>query len=307
MDTRRIGSLSVSVVGLGCNNFGWKVDAQGAGGVVNAALDAGVTFFDTADTYGGTNSEVFLGRGLGKRRDEVTVATKFGWQIDEHRKGAHPAYVRRAVEDSLRRLATDRIDLYQLHKPDPTVPIEDTLGVLGELVRAGKVREIGASNMSGAQVRAADAASLGRARFVSVQNEYNLVQREAEREVLPECERLKLAFVPYFPLASGLLTGKYRKGQPPPAGSRLDGAGRFADMLSDKSLSLIESLIAFAESHGHTLLELAFAWLLSHRVIASVIAGATSPEQVRTNARATEWRLTTADLAELDLLLGAAK
>lgn len=306
MEKHRIGSLDVSVVGLGCNNFGWKLDEQGTASVVHAALDAGITFFDTADTYGGTNSEVFLGRALGTRRVEVVVATKFGWELDPRRKGARPEYVRRAVEDSLRRLGMDRIDLYQLHRPDPTVPIEETLGALDELVRAGKVRQIGCSNFSATQLRAADRAADGRARFVSVQNEYNLLQREPEREVLPECERLGLSFLPYFPLANGLLTGKYRKGQPPPPGARLASGARFADMLSDNSLAVIESLIAFAELRGHTLLQLAFAWLLARPVVASVIAGATSPEQVRANAGAAGWRVTNADLAEIDAMAPAA-
>jgi aryl-alcohol dehydrogenase-like predicted oxidoreductase len=213
--------------------------------------------------------------------------------------------VRRACEDSLRRLRTDRIDLYQLHKPDPETPIEETLGALDELVRAGKVREIGCSNFSAEQLREADskAREKGAARFVSVQNEYSLLHREPEREVLPECERLGLAFLPYFPLASGLLTGKYRRGQPPPEGSRLGGDGRFEDMLTERNLEIVESLIEFAESRGHTLLELAFSWLLTRQVVASVIAGATKPEQVKANAEAPVWKLTEAELAEINEIL----
>jgi aryl-alcohol dehydrogenase-like predicted oxidoreductase len=192
MDTRRIGSLEVSVVGLGCNNFGRRLDSGATSAVVDAALDAGINFFDTADVYGGTKSEEFLGRALSRRRDEVVLATKFGAQLDEQRKGAKPEYVVQAVEDSLRRLRTDRIDLYQLHRPDPEVPIEDTLGVLDELVRAGKVREIGCSNFSAEQLREAERATRdGGARFVSVQNEYSVLHREPERDVLPECERLE--------------------------------------------------------------------------------------------------------------------
>jgi aryl-alcohol dehydrogenase-like predicted oxidoreductase len=301
VDKRRIGSLEVSVVGLGCNNFGWRIDESGSAAVVHAALDAGITFFDTADMYGGTKSEEYLGRALGHRRDRVVIATKFGWEIDADRKGARPDYVRRAVEDSLRRLNTDRIDLYQLHKPDPTVPISDTLGVLDEIVRSGKVRQIGCSNFSAAQIREADAAARNRTPFVSVQNEYNLLNRDAEREVLPECERLWLAFLPYFPLASGLLTGKYRAGQPAPEGTRLSGA-RFA-ALSKNDLAGIESLASFAESRRHTLLELAFAWLLSRSAVPSVIAGATSTAQVKANAAAARWTLTDGDVAELDELL----
>jgi aryl-alcohol dehydrogenase-like predicted oxidoreductase len=300
VNTRRIGSLAVSVVGLGCNNFGKRLDAAASSAVVHAALDAGITFFDTADIYGGTRSEEYLGRALGARRDEVVIATKFGMRVDDERQGARPEYVRRAVEDSLRRLGTDRIDLYQLHRPDPTVPIADTLGALDELVRAGKVREIGCSNFSAEQLREAEAAvQPGAARFVSVQNEYSLLHREPERDVLAECERLGLAFLPYFPLASGLLTGKYRQGQPAPQGSRIQ-AGWHAELLTEENLTIVERLIDFASARGHTLLELAFSWLLAHPVVASVIAGATKPEQVAADAAAARWDLTDADLAELD-------
>ena len=208
MQTRRIGSLEVSVVGLGCNNFGRRIDAGATAAVVHAALDAGVTLFDTADIYGNGKSEEFLGRALGPRRKDIVLATKFGGPMDERRRGARPDYVRRAVEDSLRRLGTDRIDLYQLHQPDTETPIGDTLGALDELVRAGKVREIGCSNFSVEQLRDAErAARPGAARFVSVQNEYSLLHRDPEGGVLAECERQGLAFIPYFPLASGLLTG----------------------------------------------------------------------------------------------------
>jgi aryl-alcohol dehydrogenase-like predicted oxidoreductase len=214
IDTRRIGSLEVSVVGLGCNNFGRRLDYDATSAVVDAALDAGITFFDTADVYGATKSEEYLARALGRRRDDVVVATKFGSRLDEERRGARPEYVRRAVEDSLRRLGTDRIDLYQLHTPDPDVPIGETLGALDELVQTGKVREIGCSNFSAEQLREAEEATReGAARFVSVQNEYSLLHRAPEQDVLPECERAGLAFIPYFPLANGLLTGKYRRGQ----------------------------------------------------------------------------------------------
>lgn len=202
METRKVGSLEVSAVGLGCNKFGWGVDERGTKDVVDAAIDTGITFFDTADIYGGTHSEEFLGRALGRRRNNVVIAAKCGEKVDEQRRGAAPKYVRQAVEDSLRRLGTDRIDLYQLHRPDPAVPIEETLGALYELVRAGKVREIGSSHFSAEQIRRAEGARPD-VRFVSVQNEYNLLQREAERDVIPECERLEVAFLPYFPLASG--------------------------------------------------------------------------------------------------------
>jgi aryl-alcohol dehydrogenase-like predicted oxidoreductase len=204
METRRIGSLTVSVVGLGCNNFGGRLDENRTTAVVRAALDTGITFFDTADIYGGTKSEEFLGRALGRRRNDIVLATKFGMQVDEHRTGAKPDYIHRAVEDSLRRLGTDHIDLYQLHQPDQTTPIAETLDALDQLVRAGKVREIGCSNFSANELRAAEkAVRPGAARFISVQNEYSLLQREPEHDVLEECSRAGLAFIPYFPLASG--------------------------------------------------------------------------------------------------------
>ena len=209
----------------------------GTADVVEAALDEGINFFDTADMYGGTKSEDFLGRALGRRRDEAVIATKFGWEIDASRRGAHPDYVRRAVDDSLKRLGTDRIDLYQLHKPDPAVPIRDTLGALADIVRAGKVREIGCSNFSAAQLREADAAARDGVRFVSVQNEYSLLHRDPEADVLPECQRLGLAFIPYFPLASGLLTGKYRQGQPIPKGTRLSDRRPTEDRLADRGIA----------------------------------------------------------------------
>ena len=304
MEHRRIGSLKVSLVGLGCNNFGRRLDEKRTAEVVGAALDAGVTFFDTADMYGDTLSEEYLGLALAGRRKHAVIATKFGWALDSERKGARPEYVRRAVEDSLRRLGTDHIDLYQLHQPDPSVPLADTLAALDGLVKAGKVREIGCSNFSAAQLREAQAAVRdGAARFVSVQNEYSLMQREVEREVLPECERLDLAFLPYFPLSSGLLSGKYRLDRPAPSGTRITPDGRFSALLSEKVLRRVEDLIAFAEARGHTILELAMSWLASRPAIASVIAGATSPEQVRANAAAAGWRLSPADLAEVDRIL----
>jgi aryl-alcohol dehydrogenase-like predicted oxidoreductase len=304
MENRKIGSLDVSIIGLGCNNFGWRLDYDRTVAVVDAALDAGINFLDTADIYGGTESEEFLGRALEGRRDRVVLATKFGMKVDEQRQGAKPDYARRACEDSLRRLRTDRIDLYQLHQPDPSTPIADTLGALDELVRSGKVREIGCSNFSVEQLREAKAAAGQGARFVSVQNEYSLLHREPERGVLAECEREGLAFLPFFPLAGGMLTGKYRSGQPLPEGTRLSkGSPRF---LNDKNLAIVEELANFAASRGHSLLELAFSWLLSHPPVASVIAGATSPEQVQANVKAAGWRLTPADLAEIDKLAPAA-
>ena len=302
---RAIGSLNVTVVGVGCNNFGRRLDAQQTAVVVHAALDVGINFFDTADIYGGGQSEEFLGRALGSRRNEVVIASKWGNQMEGvEGKGGDPDYIPRAVEASLRRLNTDCIDLYQLHNPDPSVPIADTLDALDKLVKAGKVREIGCSNFSAEQIREAEAAvKEGTSRFVSVQNHYSMLQREPEAEVLPECERLGLAFLPYFPLESGLLTGKIRQGQPIPTGTRMSEAGTQSRFLGEERLATAERLIAFAESRGHTILELAFSWLLSRPVVASVIAGATKPEQIHANAAAANWRLSESDLAEIDRIL----
>jgi aryl-alcohol dehydrogenase-like predicted oxidoreductase len=303
VEKRRIGSLEVSIVGLGCNNFGWRIDAAASARVVDAAIESDVNFFDTADRYGNGSSEEFLGRALGRRRDQVIIATKFGLEVDKGQSGASPKYVRHAIEASLRRLQTDRIDLYQLHQPDPKTPIADTLGVLNELVRTGKVREIGCSNFSVAQLREAERAAKSGAKFVSVQNEFSLFQRAPKTDgVLAECERRGLAFLPYFPLANGLLTGKYRAGRMPPAGSR--AADKFGpDVFTKQNLEIVESLIDFASTHGHTILELAFAWLLAHIPIASVIAGASKPEQARTNAAAAGWQLTRNDIAEVDRIM----
>ena len=304
METRRIGSLEVSVVGLGCNNFGSRMDETATARVVDEAIDAGISLFDTADIYGSTQSEEFLGRLLNGRRDQVVLATKFGMSRGPVLGGASPAYVRKACDASLARLRTDRIDLYQLHTPDETVPIEETLGALDELVRLGKVREIGCSNLDAGQLReAADATPDGAARFVSVQNELSLLERGDVGDALAEAEREGLAYLPYFPLGSGLLTGKYRRGEEPPTGTRLHGwydAAEREEALSDAVFDRVDALAAFAEERGHTLLELAFAWLLAQGPIASVIAGATKPEQIRANVAAgTGWRLTPEDLAEL--------
>ena len=304
METRMIGTLKVSEVGLGCNNFGWRLDEAASAQVIHAALDAGITFFDTADIYGKTHSEEFLGRALGGRRNEVVLATKFGMAIDDKKRGANSEYVLQAAEDSLRRLGTDHIDLYQLHQPDPTVPIADTLVSLDKLVKAGKVREIGCSNFSADQLReAALAVRPGASRFVSVQNEYSLLHREPEKGVITECENQGLAFIPYFPLASGLLTGKYRTGQPTPPGTRLAPGGRFQEELTDQNLAIVESLIKFVERRGHTLLELAISWLAMQPTVASVIAGATSSEQVKANAAGAGWRLSKTDLSEVSKIL----
>ena len=313
METRSIGKLDASVVGLGCNNFGGRIDEAASKRVVDAAIDAGITMFDTADIYGGTLSEEFLGRALGARRDQVIVATKFGVAIDEDRKGgASAAYIARAVEDSLRRLGTDRIDLYQLHFPDAATPFEETIEALDGLVRAGKVLEIGGSNFSAEQVDETTRISAERkqARFVSVQNEYSLLRRGPERfGVLDACARDGVGFIPYFPLASGVLTGKYKRDQAPPEGTRLAGmpADRRDDALSPKVFDRVEALDGWARDHGHSLLELAIAWLLARPAVASVIAGATRPEQVQANAAAAAWSLSDADLREVDAVIDAAK
>jgi aryl-alcohol dehydrogenase-like predicted oxidoreductase len=303
METRRIGSLQATVVGLGCNNFGMRLDAAATAKVVGAALDAGVTFLDTADSYGRGRSEEYLGRALAGLRQEVVIATKFGSEMGEGMRGARAGYVAQAAEASLRRLGTDYIDLYQLHRPDPSVPIAETLGALDALVRAGKVREIGCSNFSMEQLREAAATPPGAARFVSVQNEYSMIARETEKEVLPECARTGMAFLPYYPLASGLLTGKYRAGRSLPEGTRLTDGGRWSGMLTDENLAVAERLARFAEARGRTLLDLAFAWLLARREVASVIAGATSADQVRANAAAARWRLTPAEYEAATALL----
>lgn len=300
MQTRKIGSLEASVIGIGTNNFGGRIDEQRSRTVVDAALDAGITLFDTADIYGATASEEILGRALAGRRDEAIIATKFGMRIDEeHAGGARPEYVRAALEDSLRRLGTDRVDLYILHQPDAETPIGETLGALDELVRAGKIREIGCSNFSAEQLAEADAAATG-ARFVNVQNEYSLLDRTPERDVLPACERLGIAFVPYFPLGGGLLSGKYRGGQMP-EGARLstlpeERRNRFHN---ERNLAIVEQVHEFATARGRSVLDAAIAFLLGQPAVASVIAGATTPEQVRANAAAGEWRMDDAELAEL--------
>lgn len=306
--TRLIGGLEVSVAGLGCNNFGTRIDEATSRAVVDAAIDAGVTHFDTADQYGGTLSEEFLGRALGSRRDEVVVATKFGRLAPPAGlTGGHPEWVAQAVEASLRRLGTDRIDLYWLHAPDAATHIGDTLEALEALVVAGKVREIGCSNFTAAHLDEAStvAADRGLHRFVTVQNEYSLLQRDVEREVLPACARLEMSLVPYFPLASGLLTGKYRRGEDPPAGTRLAvwPKERAESIMGDERFAAVERLEEFARTRDSTLPELALSWLASHPLVSRVIAGATSPEQVRQNAAATTaWAMTEAERAEVAAL-----
>jgi len=277
--------------------------------VVEAALDAGVNHFDTADVYGGGQSEEFLGRALGARRDQAVITTKFGGSVPEGLSAGSPAWVTQACDASLERLGTDHIDLYLLHRPDPDTPIADTLAAMGALVAEGKVHEIGCSNFTDAMLEEATAAAaeLGGPGFVNVQNEYSLVNRRVEAEVLPACERLGISLVPYFPLASGVLTGKYKRGEAPPEGTRLAAWGDRAErMLSERRMDIVDRLTGYAEEHGHTLPELALSWLAGAPTVVSVIAGATSPEQVRTNAAATTaWDLTDDERAEIDALAPA--
>ena len=315
MEKRRIGTLEVSVVGVGCNTFGWPVlpntlDATGTAAVVHAALDAGINFFDTAESYG--ESEVLLGQALGGRRAEAVIATKFS--------KAHPEAMRVSLDTSLRRLGTDYIDLWQLHKPDPAVPFADTLGVIGDAILAGKVREGGCSNFSVAQLADATAVSAALPRvsrpvldggpahaaapaFGSVQNELSILNQGAS-DVVAWCEQHGTAFLPYFPLAAGLLTGKYRRGRMEGLDTRLT-SGPLAGRMTQTELDRVEALAVFAESRGHTLLELAFSWLLASPAVASVIAGARSVAQVVANAEATRWRLTAGDVAEINRIASA--
>ena len=303
MRTRTLGSSGpdVSVVGLGCNNFGSRVNDEGTREVVDAALEAGITLLDTADVYGNRGgSESALGKALKGRRERVVLATKFGHAMTDDappNRGSRE-YIRQAVEASLRRLQTDWIDLYQYHRPDGITPIEETLGALNELVDEGTVRFIGSSNLDGRQVVEADdvAKDRGWARFVSAQNEYSFLERGAEEELLPTAERLEIGVLPYFPLASGLLTGKYRRGRPAPAGTRL---ALRPERLTDDAFDTIEALESFAESRGVSLLDVAIGGLAAQPAIASVIAGATKPEQVRANAAAGDWQLSPGDLAAL--------
>jgi len=302
MEYRKLGSLNVSLVGIGCNNFGWRTDAAGTAAVVDAALGAGINFFDTADVYGAGQSEEFLGAALKGRRAKALIATKFGIKMGEGKEGARAQYVRDALDASLQRLQTDVIDLYQIHRPDPNTPIAETVLALNDAVKAGKVREIGCSNFSVEQMRAANSTS-GPKHFASVQNEYSLMKRQPEADVLPECARTGVAFLPYFPLANGLLTGKYRKGSPFPESSRAKDAFG-PKVFTDENLERAEALMAFARSRGHSLLDLAFSWLAARPEVSSVIAGARNAEQVRANSAAATWKLTAADMAEVDNLLG---
>jgi aryl-alcohol dehydrogenase-like predicted oxidoreductase len=306
LPTRRLGDseIEVSVVGLGCNNFGGRLDLDATAAVLHAALGAGITLFDTADIYGGSDSERLMGQALEGRRDEYVLATKFGMEM--RGAGGVPAaprgsreYIRWAIEGSLQRLRVERIDLYQYHKPDGITPLEETLEALDELVGEGLVGAIGCSNFSVSQLEEAERISRDRglARFVTLQNEYSLLQRQVEAEVAPACERLNVSILPFFPLASGLLTGKYRRGESGPEGSRLSGRQQTG---SDQQFDVIEALEAFAAARKVGVLDVAIAGLAAQPAVASVIAGATRPEQIAANVAALEWQPGEADLAELD-------
>jgi aryl-alcohol dehydrogenase-like predicted oxidoreductase len=306
LPTRRLGNsdLEVSVVGLGCNNFGRRLDLEGTAAVLEAALDSGITFFDTADIYGGGGaSEALMGEALAGRREEYVIATKFGMEMQgiegapDVPRGSRE-YIRWAVEGSLRRLRVDRIDLYQYHEPDGQTPIGETLEALDELVREGVVRAVGCSNFSAFEVEEADllTGEQGLAHFVTLQNEYSLLEREIEADVAPVCERLGISILPYFPLASGLLTGKYRRGEQAPEGTRLAGSTPG----SDEQFEVVEGLRAYAQARGLEMIDVAIGGLAAQPAVGSVIAGATRPEQVRANAGAVRWEPNAGDLAELD-------
>jgi aryl-alcohol dehydrogenase-like predicted oxidoreductase len=305
--TRPLGSsgIPVSVVGLGCNQFGGRLDQAQTRAVLDAAIDTGVTFLDTADVYGGTHSEEFIGEALKGRRDQVVLATKFGSDLKDGWSGPRAAgdYIRHAVESSLRRLQTDTIDVYWLHRPDGITPIGDTLEALDALVKAGTVRAIGASNFSAQQIEEADsiAKERGLTPFTAIQNHYSLLERAAEADVLPLCERLNIAFIPYFPLAMGLLTGKYQRDAAPPEGARLSSRDEIA---TPERWEIVEALTAYAAERGVALTDVAIGALLAQPSVASVISGATKPEQVDANAASAEWTPSTADLAALAELLG---
>ncbi len=308
MELRNLGrsGLRVSLVGLGCNNFGMRLDANQTADVVNAALDAGITLFDTADMYGGRgDSERFLGKALGTKRSEIVLASKFGMAMDDEgiKIGAARRYIMQAVEDSLSRLGTDWIDLYQLHQFDPLTPIDETLRALDDLIRDGKVRYVGSSNLPAWRSTEAEfiARELGTNKFISCQEEWNVLNRAIEKDVVPMMEAYGLGMLPYFPLASGLLTGKYKKDSMP-EGARLTDMPRFANRgyVTDENFAKVGKLEAFAEERGHSLLELAFSWLAAQKVTGSVIAGATKPEQIQSNVAAASWKITADDLARID-------
>jgi aryl-alcohol dehydrogenase-like predicted oxidoreductase len=306
VEYRNLGrsGFEVSVIGLGTNNFGMRMDQDATQVVVDKAIDEGITLFDTADVYGGQGkSEEFLGKALGSRRQDVLVATKFASPMGEGpmKAGGSRHWIMNAVEDSLRRLGTDYIDLYQVHRPDPTTPLEETIRALDDLVTSGKVRYLGNSNFAGWQIAESHhlAKNNGWAPFISAQPQYSLLERNVEREVVPACNEYGLGVLPYFPLASGLLTGKYKRGEDAPEGTRLNSP-MGERTLTDRNFDKVEKLEEFAQGRGHTILELAFSWLVSQSHVGSVIAGATKPEQVEANAAAGSWKLDEEELAEVD-------
>jgi aryl-alcohol dehydrogenase-like predicted oxidoreductase len=304
MTLRNLGrsGLRVSLIGLGCNNFGQRMDLESSTKVIHKALDAGITLFDTADMYGGRGgSETVLGQVLGDRRKDIVLATKFGMSMDDGEKnGASRRYIMAAVEASLKRLRTDWIDLYQQHRHDPLTPIEETLRALDDLVRQGKVRYIGCSNFTAAQMVEAQWAArhLNLNAFISAQDEYSLLKRNLDAENIPTMERYGLGLLPYFPLASGLLTGKHKRGQAAP-GTRL-ATDAFARFMDDTNFDVLEKLEAFVKARGRTMTELAFSWLAARPTVASIIAGATKPEQIEANVKAADWVLSPEDMAEID-------
>jgi aryl-alcohol dehydrogenase-like predicted oxidoreductase len=309
VNRRTIGSLEVSIVGLGTNSLGFSLEASEVPAVVDAALECGINFFDTADVY--RDSEARLAAALGNRRKDVVIATKFGnvrkpdgtWGVS-----GRPDYVLERIDAARRRMDLETIDLLQLHGYDPTTPLAETLGALGEAVAAGKVREIGCSNFTAAQLREADEAAGNGPRFVSVQNMMNMLQRRDLADVLPTCENLGLAYVPYWPLANGLLSGKYERGRLPAAGTRLHRMGRKGEaLLNDATFDLLDRLSAWSQERGHALLDLAIAWIAARPAVASVIAGATRSDQVRANATAGTWALTADEVCEVDRLLCTAE
>ena len=310
MDYRRLGhsGLWVSAVGIGCNNFGAKCDEAATRAVVHACLDAGITLFDTADMYGNRGgSETLLGRILGHHRKDIVLASKFGLPMGEgpYLNGAGRHYIMRAVEDSLRRLRTDHLDLYQVHRPDPATPIEETLRALDDLVRDGKIRYVGCSNFAGWQLAEAEWAARagGTVRFISAQNEYSLVDRRIEGELVPAANSYGVGILPYFPLANGLLTGKYQRNHAMPDGARMtERPTRAEEVLTDRNWTIAEKVADYAAARGHSLLEAAIGWLASQDHVPSVIAGATTAEQVAQNAAAADWRMTAAEIADINAL-----
>ena len=310
MEYRNLGKagVKVSAIGVGCNQFGGKVDAEGTKAIVHRALDLGINFFDTADVYGNRGgSETNVGAALEGLWDKVVIATKVRYKMGDGPNdiGASRHHIMNGVEASLRRLRTDHIDLYQIHDWDETVPVEEMMRALDDLVRSGKVRYIGASNFSAWQLcRSNDVAEMrGWEQFVTIQSEYNLLERELEREVVPYCAWANIGILPYFPLAGGFLTGKYKRGEPPPAGSRGEFSPYVKGLLTDANFDKLDKLRAFVDAHEHSLHDLAFAWLLSNKQVASVIAGATSPEQVAQHAATAEWKMSEVQLKELHELL----